>query len=108
MKKVYVDEILKKGRDASTPGPDKYTLEEGFGSGSKKAGSRYSFRPKNDMFMLHLEKQKKLPGPGNYISSVDLAGRANLNSKLMNQPKNAFPKADDRFRVTGFNNPSPS
>jgi len=82
MKKVYVEEILKKGRDSATPGPDRYTMEEGFGSSSKKAGSRYSFRPKNDMFALHLEKSKKLPGPGNYISSVDLAGHAQLNSKL--------------------------
>jgi hypothetical protein len=30
MKKVYVDEILKKGRDCKTPGPDQYTLDAGF------------------------------------------------------------------------------
>ena len=31
MKKVYVDEILKKGRDSLTPGPDKYPMHDGFG-----------------------------------------------------------------------------
>jgi hypothetical protein len=83
MKKVYVDEIMKKGRDSLTPGPDKYPMHDGFGK-EAKGGSRYSFRPKNDMFSLHLDKQKKLPGPGNYISTVDLAGKAQLNSRLQN------------------------
>ena len=26
MKKLYVDEILKKGRDSASPGPDRYSL----------------------------------------------------------------------------------
>jgi len=54
MKKLYVDEIMKNGKDNSSPGPDKYTLEQGFGS--MKGRSRYSMRPKNDLFALHLEK----------------------------------------------------
>jgi len=35
-----------------------------------------------------------------------MAGKAQLNSRLSNQPQNAFSKASDRFRVTGQNNPS--
>ena len=74
MKKLYVDELMKNGKDNASPGPDKYTLEQGFGS--IKGASRYSMRPKNDLFSLHLEKSKKLPGPGSHIGSVDLAGKA--------------------------------
>jgi len=65
MKKLHVDEIIKKGVTSQTPGPDRYTLDVGFGPLVKSA-TRYSMRPKNDMFALHLEKQKKLPGPGRY------------------------------------------
>ena len=65
-------------------------------------------RPKNDLFVLHLSKQSKLPGPGGYESSIDLLGKAQLNSKLSNEPRNAFPKAQDRFRITGFKNPAPT
>lgn len=84
MKKTYVDEIHKQGRDSPSPGPDRYTAEPGFGTA--KSGSRYSMRPKNDLFTLHLEKSKKLPGPGSYHDSVNLAGKAQLCSKLNNQP----------------------
>lgn len=104
MKKIYIDEILKKGTTEVEPGPDKYTLDSSFGP---KVGERYSMRPKNDPFVLHLEKQKKLPGPGAYLSNYDMAGKVHLNSRLANQPKNAFSKAQDRFRTTGFSNPSP-
>lgn len=104
MKKIYIDEILKKGKTEVEPGPDKYTLDSSFGP---KVGERYSMRPKNDPFVLHLEKQKKLPGPGAYLSNYDMAGKVHLNSRLANQPKNAFSKAQDRFRTTGFSNPSP-
>lgn len=41
-------------------------------------------RPKNDPFVLHLDKAKKLPGPGNYFNTVDLAGKAQINSRLKN------------------------
>jgi hypothetical protein len=53
MKKIYIDEILKKGKTEVEPGPDKYTLNSSFGP---KVGERYSMRPKNDPFVLHLEK----------------------------------------------------
>jgi hypothetical protein len=64
MKKIYIDEIMKKGKVETEPGPDRYNLESSFGP---KVGERCSMRPKNDPFVLHLEKQKKLPGPGTYI-----------------------------------------
>ena len=48
-----------------------------------------------------------MPGPGNYISCVNLAGKAQQNTVLKNQPSNAFPKSNDRFRRTGFTSPAP-
>lgn len=101
MKKVYVDEILKKGRDCKTPGPDQYTLDAGFAQ-NPRSGSRYSIRPRNDLFVLHLKKQSKLPGPGNYHSSEELIGKSLKNSMMRNVPSTAFSKARDRFRVTRF------
>ncbi len=32
MKKVYVDEIAKDGKDHPKPGPDKYDMPAGFGN----------------------------------------------------------------------------
>jgi len=37
-----------------------------------------------------------------------LLGKAQLNSRLINEPSNAFSKAQDRFRVTGFKTPAPT
>ena len=105
MKKLYIDEILNSGKIHPTPGPDKYTTEPGFGL-PKNNGSLYSMRPKNDPFVQHLDKAKKLPGPGYYFDTVNLAGKAQMNSRLTNQPSNAFEKANDRFRTTTFNNPA--
>ena len=48
-----------------------------------------------------------MPGPGSYLDNVDLAGKASMNSRLTNQPSNAFEKSS-RFRVTQFNYPSPA
>jgi len=53
MNKIYIDEIFKKGKTHVEPGPDSYTLNSSFGP---KIGERYSMRPKNDPFVLHLEK----------------------------------------------------
>ena len=52
MKKLYVDEILKN--PAVSPGPDKYNKEGGFGHA--KGADRYSFRLKNDLWSVHLDK----------------------------------------------------
>ena len=54
MKKLYVDDISHSAKKNITPGPDKYTLEEKFGT--QKSGSRYSMRPKLDLFAMSLEK----------------------------------------------------
>lgn len=105
MKKLYVDEILSAGKVNNEPGPQNYTLSPGFGQ-TKNNGSLYSIRPKNDPFVLHLEKAKKLPGPGNYFNSVDLSGKSQMNSIWKNQPVNSFEKANDRFKGTGFKNPA--
>ena len=37
---------------------------------------------------------------------MNLAGKSLINSRLSNSPKNAFSKANDRFRTTTFKNPS--
>lgn len=47
MKKVYIDEIMKKADDLE-PGPDRYNLKHSFGP---KVGAHYSFRPNNDPFV---------------------------------------------------------
>jgi hypothetical protein len=47
MKKVYIDEIMKKAADLE-PGPDRYNLHNSFGP---KVGAHYSFRPNNDPFL---------------------------------------------------------
>ena len=66
MKKLYVDEILKKG-DHKEPGPASYEKPVGFGAGAPAHGAaRYSMRPKDTSFEQHLGKQGKLPGPGAY------------------------------------------
>ena len=103
MKRVYIDEILKKGSE-NEPGPGVYNLNPSFGP---KVGAHFSFRANNDPFVQYLNKSKKLPGPGNYLKTIDTVGRSQLNSKLANSPSNAFSKAEDRFRTTGFTSPSP-
>ena len=90
------------------PGPANYEKTPGFGNLSKSSAARYSMRPKNDLFITHLGKQKKLPGPGHYLEKVDLAGKQPASSKMYQQPMNAFSKANDRFRVTTFNTPAPA
>lgn len=75
MKKGFVDEIFKHAKDAPSPSPNCYTLQPGFGVASR-SGNRYTMRQKIDMFAVHLEKQKKLPGPGCYSGSMDLTGKA--------------------------------
>ena len=82
MKKLYVDEIFKNGKELNEPGPGSYEKSKTFGV--LQGAERYSVRPKNDLFVHHLSRQKKLPGPGSYFATVDLAGRSQSNSKLLN------------------------
>ena len=59
---------------------------------------------------MHLEKQAKLPGPGTHLQggNLDLSGKAIQNSKMSNQPKNAFPVSKDRFSRGMMGTPDPS
>lgn len=71
MKKSFVDEIIKK-KDENLPGPDRYGKNDTFG---KSAGTTaYSMRKHLHHFDNHLGREKKLPGPGSYMSP-DLVGK---------------------------------
>jgi len=52
MKNIYVDEILQN-KDVN-PAPTAYDLRSSFGA--RGDGSRYSMRPKLDLFEQHLKK----------------------------------------------------
>ena len=68
MKKIHVDEILKK-TDENLPGPDKYAKASLFGGrqGALEGSNyQYSMRKKLSHFERELEKEKKKPGPGYY------------------------------------------
>ncbi len=94
MKKVYVEAIYKQ-KFFDEPGPANYDIPSSFGQ--KNGSVRYTMRPRNDMFKIHLLKQKKLPGPGEYASKLDTLGGRHPNSNLQNSPSGAFMKAHDRF-----------
>lgn len=109
MKKIHVDEILKK-KDENLPGPDRYSNYRFFGNkpGQLACGSsHYSMRLKLDHFATALNKSKKRPGPGSYASN-DLTG-AGLNTSVMrNSIRSSVPK-DMRFRKTQkFESPPPN
>ena len=53
MKKLYVDEIFRKQID-NEPGPAHYEKKNSFGT--TKGQHVYQVRPKNDLFVVHLEK----------------------------------------------------
>lgn len=71
MNKIYVTEIEKKG--PKMPGPGFYEISGSFNR--PDSGSRYTMRPRNDMFLVQLEKQAKLPGPGNYFEQNEMVGK---------------------------------
>lgn len=101
MKKIHVDEILASVE--KSPAPSAYTLPSSFGT-----GRRYSMRPKLDLFKVHLQKQSKLPGPGEHIKGhLHLSGKVQVSSQLNNQPRNAFPTSADRFYRTKVMTPEP-
>lgn len=77
MKKLHVDEILKK-REENLPGPDRYEKKHMFGSSQ---GLNYSMRKKLNHFEMQLDKSKKLPGPGHYAEK-ELTGKS-LNYSVM-------------------------
>ena len=64
-------------------------------------------RKKLGHFEMHLDKEKKLPGPG-YYQQNDLTG-SNLNSSVMRSAQQAsFPKSTDRFRMPKMQSPPPT
>ena len=68
MKKLHVDEILKKG-DVNNPGPERYLNNKFFGNkqGQLECDSKqYTMRKKLGAFERHLAREAKLPGPGSY------------------------------------------
>jgi len=87
MKRIYIDEILKKGPEA--PGPGMYNPKPTY---KIKDRPHFSLRANDDPFGRYLEKSKKLPGPANYQIPKTL-GKLNLSSKLSNSPSNSFSKA---------------
>ena len=78
MKKIYVDDIKKKG-DKSNPGPGKYESKKTFGDN----GQNYSMAGRLATEKLMLEKSKKLPGPGSY-ESIQTTGKLVNNSSFKN------------------------
>lgn len=94
MKKIHVDEILKKKED-NLPGPDRYLNKDGFG---QTAGSvSYSLRKKLGAFERQLGRETRLPGPG-YYNANDLVGKGLGTSNMRSATQSSFPKSTDRFR----------
>lgn len=102
MKKIYVDDIQKKG-DKALPGPGKYEKDKTFGA----KGLTYSMAARFPNEKLSLEKSSKLPGPGNY-PSANMIGADGANSAYKNQSKFGFSKANDRFKVPTKKEAAPS
>lgn len=87
MKKLYVEEILlNKNNIGCTPGSGTYEHKFGFGGikhDAMQSRTCYSMRKKLYMDDLHLEKSKKLPGPGNY-AHADVVGAKVADSRVSN------------------------
>ena len=58
-------------------------------------------RKKLGDFERHLEREKKLPGPG-YYQQDDLVGTGLSTSTMRNTSKHAFPKSENRFTMNKF------
>ena len=104
MKKIHVDEILKK-TDENLPGPDRYPKKNLFsGKQGDLEGSsmQYSMRRKLDHFAKHLEKEKKRPGPGTYQARDLVGGGIANNSTMRSATSSAFPKSEDRFKINKY------
>jgi len=94
MKKLHVDEILKK-KEENLPGPDRYGKKDGFGGGIGTV--HYTMRKKLGHFDMQLKREQAKPGPGSYNAS-DLVGQGLSTSNTRTAVKNSFPKSTDRFR----------
>ena len=103
MKKIHVDEILKK-KEENLPGPDRYEKVNFFGGKQgalEGSNHQYSMRKKLGAFERHLDREKKRPGPGHY-QNPDLVGKGLSTSTMQNSIKSSIPKSEDRFRVNKF------
>ena len=87
MKKIYVDDIQKKG-DKALPGPGKYEHDKTFGA----KGLNYSMAARLPTEKQMLEKSAKLPGPGNY-EGLYTTGNSVTNSEFKNANNFSFTKA---------------
>ena len=96
MKKLHVDEILKKKED-NLPGPDRYSRKDQNTFGVSAGTESYSMRKKLGAFERHLGREKNLPGPGNYQQS-NLTGEGLNSSTMRSAQQSSFPKSSDRFR----------
>ena len=103
MKKIHVDEILKK-KDENLPGPDRYGKKGSFGASADTGNASYSMRKKLGHFEMKLEKEKKLPGPGYYQQS-NLVGAGLSTSNMRSATQSAFPKSIDRFKPAKLQSP---
>ena len=94
MKKLHVDEILKK-KDENLPGPDRYGKKDTFG---KTAGSvSFSMRKHLNDFDRTLRRESCKPGPASY-NQTNLVGDGLSTSNMRSATKSSFPKSTDRFR----------
>lgn len=100
MKKIHVDEILKK-REDNLPGPGNYEHKRHI---SAVDTVKYSMRQKH--FDYKGKRDKWMPGPGTYADQ-SLTGVKPTNSKMQSTFQYAFPR-DDRFRPPKSKSPPPN
>lgn len=100
MKKLYIDQIIKKCKTENQPGPGHY---EQRGTVSAANSTKYSMRIRPPDYSD--KKAKVLPGPGQYGNSP-LTGVAPINSKMASTYQFGFPR-DQRFRNCGSQSPPP-
>ena len=92
MKKMFIDDIQKKG-DMNSPGSGRYDIEKRFGS----LGLSYSMAQKLKIEEAALLRSKKLPGPGSYIQK-DMTGKLLDESNFKTESMFSFAR-DLRFGV---------
>ena len=93
MKKMFIDDISKRGSTAS-PGPGKYRSNRTFGN----RGLSFSMARKLEVEKCSLGRSAKLPGPGHY-KFIEVVGKDTSMSNYKTESKFSFGKANDRFFV---------
>ena len=94
MKKIHVDEILKK-KEENLPGPDRYGKKDTFGQTSGSVA--FSMRQKLNDFDRTLRRESAKPGPASYNQN-NLVGDGLSTSNMRSATKASFPKSTDSFR----------